>query len=232
MMLTEELKIVHKEFRAYLRTKEAKKGNMLNNLINAAEIKLPALIRAHFNPDFQCLYEDIHPIEELLFYSRKIKSDENILAGPFGYICSKAIDGYIRYYADKNGINLDDYDTIAEEDGEDYSEEPEFVEGEVSDSCSKRYERNPKARKECIAAKGCICSICGFDFGKEYGEWGEGFIQVHHIIPIHERGGSYKLNPIRDLIPICSNCHSMIHRKRSETLKPDELRDKYLKQHQ
>jgi len=232
MILTEEQKAIRRDFRTYLRTKEGKKGNMLNTLINAAESRLPALIRKHFNPDFQCLYDDVNTIEELLSYSKRIRSDENILAGPFGYICSKSLDGYVRYYADKNGVNLDDYDTTDEEEDEDYSEEPEFVEGEVSDTNSKRYERNPRARKECIAAKGCVCSICGFDFAKEYGEWGEGFIQVHHIIPIHERGGSYKLNPVRDLIPICSNCHSMIHRKRSETLKPEDLRKIYLKQRQ
>ena len=53
-MLTEEQKLIHTEFRKYLRTKEAQKGNMLNALINAAENNLPALIKQHIRPDFVC----------------------------------------------------------------------------------------------------------------------------------------------------------------------------------
>lgn len=70
---------------------------MLKTLINAAGNRLPALIREHFNPDFQCIYDDIYAIEELLSFSKRIRSDENILAGPFGYIYSKTLDGYIGF---------------------------------------------------------------------------------------------------------------------------------------
>ena len=49
-------------------------------------------------------------------------------------------------------------------------------------------------------------------FEEVYGEVGRGFIEVHHIVPISERGGDYIVDPIRDLIPLCSNCHAMIHR--------------------
>lgn len=34
---------------------------------------------------------------------------------------------------------------------------------------------------------------------------------------------SYRVDPIRDLIPLCSNCQSMIHR-RTPVFQPDELR--------
>ena len=46
------------------------------------------------------------------------------------------------------------------------------------------YERNPEARKRCIAKHGYICSICGFNFKRVYGEIGEEFIHVHHLIPL------------------------------------------------
>jgi len=74
------------------------------------------------------------------------------------------------------------------------------------------YERNPKARAACIAHHGHVCAVCGFDFGRVFGTLGEGFIHVHHVVPIGKIGKKYKIDPIKDLIPVCPNCHAMIHR--------------------
>ena len=52
-----------------------------------------------------------------------------------------------------------------------------------------------------------------FDFKKTYGEVGRVFIHLHHIKPLSEIKDEYTLNPIEDLIPICLNWHSMLHRK-------------------
>jgi 5-methylcytosine-specific restriction enzyme A len=73
------------------------------------------------------------------------------------------------------------------------------------------YERNPKARSICIAHWGCRCVICSFDFNKIYGQMGSGFIHVHHLIPVAEIGMSYQIDPIKDLRPVCPNCHAMLH---------------------
>lgn len=81
-----------------------------------------------------------------------------------------------------------------------------------------RYERNSKARRECIEYWKAICSVCAFDFYKTYGELGKGFIEVHHIIPISTIGQSYKIDPINDLRPVCPNCHAMLHRNRKNVL--------------
>ena len=75
------------------------------------------------------------------------------------------------------------------------------------------YERNPKARKKCIEKYGYDCFICGFNFQKNYGEIGKFFIHVHHLKPLSEIKEEYEINPIEDLIPVCPNCHSMLHRK-------------------
>ncbi|MEI7677429.1 MAG: HNH endonuclease, partial [Bacteroidales bacterium] len=74
------------------------------------------------------------------------------------------------------------------------------------------YERNPKARKLCIEYWDAICAVCSVNFEKIYGEIGKGFIHVHHLTPISKIGETYQVDPINDLIPICPNCHSMIHR--------------------
>ncbi|WP_338147063.1 HNH endonuclease [Pantoea stewartii] len=59
---------------------------------------------------------------------------------------------------------------------------------------------------------GTACECCGFDFEKVYGENGKGFIHVHHIKPLHTVDDNYVVNPITDLIPLCPNCHEMVHR--------------------
>lgn len=87
-----------------------------------------------------------------------------------------------------------------------------LLEGQSTDVTQTKYERNLKARKECIEHYGSICAVCLFNFKKIYGDVGEGFIHVHHITPISSKGAEYIVNPIEDLIPLCPNCHAMIHR--------------------
>ncbi|MDR0458265.1 MAG: HNH endonuclease [Burkholderiaceae bacterium] len=74
-----------------------------------------------------------------------------------------------------------------------------------------RYERNPIARKQCIVHYGTSCFVCGFNFGVTYGNSVENYIEVHHLTPIATLGEEYVIDPIRDLRPVCSNCHSVIH---------------------
>lgn len=65
-----------------------------------------------------------------------------------------------------------------------------------------------KKEHECL-----YCEVCGFNFASVYGELGNNFIEAHHNKPISEMNENEKTN-INDIIMICSNCHSMIHRKR------------------
>jgi len=86
------------------------------------------------------------------------------------------------------------------------------------------YERNPEARAICIQRYGVVCSVCGIDFKKKYGDIGKGFIHVHHLEPLAIRKG-YELNPIRDLRPVCPNCHAMLHKRKPEPYTIDELKN-------
>jgi 5-methylcytosine-specific restriction protein A len=88
------------------------------------------------------------------------------------------------------------------------------------------YERNPIARKFCIEHYGTVCSVCEFNFETEYGEIGKGYIHVHHLMPISEIGKTYEIDPIKDLRPVCPNCHSMLHRNK-DTLTIAELKTYY-----
>ena len=86
-----------------------------------------------------------------------------------------------------------------------------------------RYERSKINRAACITAKGYICQACGFDFRQKYGDIGDEYIHVHHIIPVSKLGEGYAIDPIDDLVPLCPNCHAMVHR-RSPPLSIDELK--------
>lgn len=89
-----------------------------------------------------------------------------------------------------------------------------YTEGKSKELLQTRYERNPQARKMCLAHYGYSCQICDFNFEYYFGEVGRGFIHVHHINPIATIGQEYKIDPKNDLIPVCPNCHAMIHSKR------------------
>lgn len=88
-----------------------------------------------------------------------------------------------------------------------------FKEGAVQRVLVNAYERNPIARLACINHYGAICAACSFDFAHVYGSVGAGFIHVHHLAPLSSIGATYVVDPIRDLLPVCANCHAIIHRK-------------------
>jgi HNH endonuclease len=96
-------------------------------------------------------------------------------------------------------------------------------EGTVKEYYGKRYERIPANRQKAIEIHGTTCSACGFNFSEVYGDRGEGFIEVHHIKPLSQAEEAQYINPATDLLPLCSNCHRMIHRKSDNVLSIEEL---------
>ena len=88
------------------------------------------------------------------------------------------------------------------------------------------YERDPILRK--LKIKECqdnlICSICGFNFEKFYGDTGKGFIHVHHLKPLSKIKKTHKAQ-LKDLVLVCPNCHAMLHRQK-DALTPDELKSR------
>ena len=89
-----------------------------------------------------------------------------------------------------------------------------LVEGSIKTIAINAYERNPKARKICIEHYGTVCSACEFNFQNKYGSVGRGYIHVHHLTLMSEVKEDYVIDPIRDLRPICPNCHAIIHTRK------------------
>lgn len=89
-----------------------------------------------------------------------------------------------------------------------------YVEGASREVTVNAYERNPAARERCIQHYGTDCVVCGFRFERTYGEIGAGFVHVHHLRSLAKIRGEYQLHPVRDLRPVCPNCHAMLHRRK------------------
>lgn len=102
-------------------------------------------------------------------------------------------------------------------------DDDQYFEGGLNRIEVNRYERNPVNRELCLAANGYQCRICGFDFEKVYGTIGHNFIHVHHIDPVSEHKEEYVIDPVNDLIPVCPNCHAMLHRS-DPPFRPEELK--------
>lgn len=96
-------------------------------------------------------------------------------------------------------------------------------EGKKNRIQSIRYERNAQLRQQALNIHGYTCVACGFNFLETYGEVGRNFIHIHHINPLSETGEQI-VNPRTDLMPVCPNCHYMIHRDKGHILSIEELK--------
>ncbi|BBL74327.1 HNH endonuclease [Methylomagnum ishizawai] len=106
---------------------------------------------------------------------------------------------------------------------EEISESEDYFEGAKKRITVNAYERDKNARNKAIEAHGVNCKICNMHFEEIYGELGIGFIHVHHIKPLHTINETYKVNPEIDLIPVCPNCHAILHRSKNP-ISIDELK--------
>lgn len=73
----------------------------------------------------------------------------------------------------------------------------------------------------------CSCEVCGMNFDDVYGEdVANGYIEFHHLRPL--AAGAYIPNPLRDIVPVCSNCHSMMHRRRPDPFTVADIKRRLL----
>ena len=106
--------------------------------------------------------------------------------------------------------------------------EREETEGEREHVEFERAHRNPILRQQCIALWGYQCQCCGLDMAKAYGEeLGKNFIEVHHLKPISTYDESRPDDYVENLVPLCPNCHAMIHHGPDGPLTLSQLRQAY-----
>jgi 5-methylcytosine-specific restriction protein A len=139
--------------------------------------------------------------------------------------------GRIREHAD---LRIKDYDSIMDDLIGIQESEADISHGKTEAGIrvvtSRRYERSIPARARAVEIHGLKCKVCGFDFEEVYGEWGVGFIEVHHLQSLaSNEGKEVETNPETDLTVLCANCHRMVHKKKGITLTIEELKSKMKK---
>lgn len=152
-------------------------------------------------------------------YSEGIEPTDNIPEMRFCKDTDKGDDVYSVEFIDPSPIALDSVcfdEDIVPTDGN--------REGAPKQKTTTVYERDPSNRLAAIRMHGSKCIVCGFDFRAVYGEWGGNYIEVHHVTPLFEKNGEHVPNIETDLVPVCANCHRMIHRERSNVIGIDRLR--------
>jgi predicted HNH restriction endonuclease len=154
-----------------------------------------------------------HPILKDLLIHRLRQQTNYLLSHEHG----NELDKMWSLSNNKSQVEIDIEAELAEEDSF-------YTDGAVKTYYGKHYERNPVNREKAIEIHGLNCVCCGFNFEEVYGVRGKDFIEVHHIKPLSTIKEEVVINPVTDLVPICSNCHRMIHRRIDNVLTVEELK--------
>ena len=150
------------------------------------------------------------------------KEDGAYTSGDYIKVCSNNSEDLREWWRAENRPKLKEYKSckncrpadladLAPPPAEEVGTTGTYIEGATCEVTTNAYERNPRAREACLKEHGCSCVICGFNFENVYGVVAKGFIHVHHLVPLSEIGKAYEVDPIKDLRPVCPNCHAVIH---------------------
>ena len=221
------------EFEKWLSKSVAKDEVGRTDILNIVEQLLPWFIREHVDSEFNILYdyedpEYVHSLWQAIKTTPELKNLNNNLIGERKY--TEVIRLYENYLHDKKSRqssvvsqeSTDNFDN-SELTSKDYTDNL-LSEGELREKHLTYHERNPKLREQCIDIYGWKCKACGFDFEKVYGVLGKEYIEVHHLFPISQTEGCHEVDPTKDLVPLCANCHAMIHRLTGEEMTIDSLK--------
>ncbi|MFB5762937.1 HNH endonuclease [Paenibacillus medicaginis] len=174
------------------------------------------IINAEANKDLIYLfYRDIHHTP-FKYYGRAFLVDYKQYSDkPSIFILSTSVNQALSASAlstEQNKTNSVEINFIADE------------EGATKTRIHVSYERSIKNRTKAIEIHGTTCKACGFKFNEFYGEdLANNFIEIHHTVPLSELKEGTSINSLTDLVPLCSNCHSMIHRRRNRVMTVVEL---------
>jgi len=156
----------------------------------------------------------------IVYLQENLSSLESLLSNNLGYIAT--VEGIAEInHSHATGKKITIFD------------ENIFIsEGRKKTVTAQVYERSKLLRDKAIdfyTKDGTIvCEACGFDFYKTYGDIGRGYIEIHHQKPVYQYNETdfsrLVTEALKDLIPLCANCHRMVHRKKDNPLSIQELR--------
>jgi 5-methylcytosine-specific restriction protein A len=86
--------------------------------------------------------------------------------------------------------------------------------GQWREFSGTHYEREPGPRMTCLHYHGYRCQGCGYKMADIYGVVAERIIHVHHLTPVSTLPKGYRIDPINEMVPLCPNCHSVVHARK------------------
>ncbi len=156
-----------------------------------------------------------------LFYRPKHHQD-------FTYYGEVFLVEYAEFAAEPSrfAFSLNRFDALAHNtlatDNEAFGTADGEQEGAKRTAQTTRYERSRKNRAAALKFHGTKCKACGFDYDEVYGAaHARQYIQVHHCQSV--TSGLRRIDPTKDLIPLCANCHAMAHRTKGKILAVEDL---------
>lgn len=210
-------------FEMWLEDGSARDAVRRREILNVCEQVLPWFVRERIDPEFDTLYGVSDPVEVHRLWN-KIKTDpelkaENAERSPVNYTeALRLFENYLRRPAVKGNKTI-----FSEDEDKEATALQLLSEGDLVNLHITKHERNPELRRRCIEIHGWICKGCGLDFKEKYGELGVDFIEVHHLYPISQTEGEHDVDPGKDLVPLCANCHAMIHRLKGSEMTVEKL---------
>lgn len=223
---------IKKAFEGWLTKGPGRDEEKRHAIFNVAEQMIPWFIRDNIDPDFNTLYEITEP-DKIKDLWHKINSDNrfkqiNKSLIPVNY--TEVLRFYEQFlHAEKSKSHVfQELDINNTSDGKKpiskSSNQELMTEGALQELHVTKHERNPQLRRKCIEIYGWKCIACGFDFQERYGDLGKEYIEVHHLFPISQTDGKHDVDPGKDLVPLCANCHAMIHRLKGEEMSLENLK--------
>ena len=95
---------------------------------------------------------------------------------------------------------------------DEFAAQAPLTEGGLTTTRGQRARRATDAREACLAAYDPpVCQACGIDFARTYGPAFADCLHVHHLKPMRDATEVREVNPTVDLVPVCPNCHAVIH---------------------
>lgn len=232
---------LEKVFWTFLKKKFDQKGTNLSNYKSVVKNVIPAFIQQNVDAGFSTLF-NVQEFSIVCQFCAAVEVRDLVDAPPQLYICINVLRRYAYFCGEREGLSQQQIDSYiekfkAKEQEKKQKQEQkqerakrldkEYEEGGVILKHVSGFERDRDARAACLEYYKYKCAVCGFDFEAVYGEIGKDFIEVHHLHPLSQIRGTHDTDPIKDLRPLCSNCHSMIHRgKNGDVWTIDELKEK------
>jgi HNH endonuclease len=176
--------------------------------------------RMMWKADFSNVIRESFPDKYSTFYNNDETQDNNEIRLKF-----EKVSSHLNTYLVELLVPVNSQVIQEDIDAEETELHGPIVEGNAVMYYGRRYERNPVNRKRAIEYHGLSCVACGFNFEEVYGKRGKDFIEVHHVKPLSTLESETIIDPKNDLVPLCSNCHRMVHRRKDDVLSIEDLKD-------